>query len=309
MRFLLFSPIVFISSLGALSAQPSPAPAPQNAYPTSLVQAREQRVALLLGEIKSSDRRIEDRIDTVVEGLTRIRDSRDSGSQVARLKTDTMTALAKSIENYQRKRAALVEEIRRPTLRITIEQKKKIIAIFDQRIEKRVAQILALQKSFPTYREGDRYTAVGGGDYGPYFVENEAWRQNRRMSQQTDSQREKVLAGLKKSIDRLESQKRLLKSRAATSKIPYQVELINEEIARIDGLVAERRLQVAEVYEETNDGGRAVSQREASGLDKTVKAAQTALQRDISALFQRYSEYLTALSDLDAARTAAGLKK
>ncbi|MGH8047592.1 MAG: hypothetical protein ACREKL_10120 [Chthoniobacterales bacterium] len=294
-----------ISSLGMLSAQPSPTPAPQNAYLASLVKSREQRAALLLAELKASDQRIEERIATIVDGLTRIQDSRDSGSQVARLKAETMAALVKNIETFQRKRAALVAEMTRPTLRITIAQKKKIIDIFDARIEKRVAQILALQKSFPIYQESDRYQAVGGGDNGPYFVQNEAWRQNRRMSQQTDSQREKVIAGLKKSISRLESQKNLLKGKAAASKIPLQVQMINDEIVRIDGLIAERRAQVAEIYEGTSGGGRKVSQREAGDLNKTLDEAQAALQRDINTLFLRYSQFLTAVSDLDAARTAA----
>jgi hypothetical protein len=292
-----------------LCAQPSPTPSPQNAYLASLVKSREQRVALLLDELKTSDRRIEERIDTIVDGLTRIQDSRDSGTQVTRLKTETMEGLVKNIGTFQRKRAALVEEMRRPTLRITIDQKKKIIAIFDARIEKRVAQILALQKSFPTYKESDRYTAVSGGDYGPYFVQNEAWKQNRKMSQQTDSQREKVVAGLKKSIAGLESQKNVLKGRAAASNIPLQVELINEEIARIDGLILERQKQLVEVHQGTNGGGRKLSQREANDLNKTLEDAQADLQRDINTLFSRYSQFLVAVSDLDAARTAAAAKK
>jgi hypothetical protein len=302
--------VAFISGISAAFGQPSPPPAPpQSAYLAGLVHSREQRVTLLLSEIKETDKRIEERIDTVVDGLTRIQDSRDSGTQVARLKAETMTALVKNIETFKRKRAALVKEMQRATLRITIAQKKKIIDIFDTRIEKRVAQILALQKSYPTYEESDRYQAVSGGDDGPYFVQNEAWKQNRRMSQQTDSQREKVIAGLKKSIARLESQKNLLKGRAAASKIPLEVQMINDEITRIDGLIVERRAQVAEIYEGTSGAGRKVSQREAADLNKTMDEAQVSLQRDINTLFLRYSQFLTAVSDLDAARTAAAAKK
>jgi hypothetical protein len=302
-------PFVLLVASGLLNAQPTPAPTPspsaQNAYFASLVKAREQRAALLLDEIKTTDKRIETRIDTIVNGLGRIQDSSDSGTQMARLKTTTMNALVKNIQTFQSKRAALVEEMRRPTLRITIEQKKKIIAIFDARIEKRVAQILELQKSFPTYEESDRYTAVGGGYYGTEYVQNEAWKQNRRMTQQTDSQRAKVQAGLQKSVARLESQRNTLKGRAAASKIPLQVELINEEVARIDGLILEREKQSVELFEGTTGGGRKVSQREAGDLNKTIEKAGDDLQRDINTLFSRYSQFLVAVSDLDAARTAA----
>lgn len=291
-----------------LSAQPSPSPAPPNAALAGVVKARENRVNLLLEELRSSDKRIESRIDTIVSGLTRIQDSRDSGTQIARLKEDTMEALAKNVQTFQRKRAALVEEMRRPTLRITLDQKKKMIAIFDQKIEKRVSQILALQKSFPTYKETDRYTVVGGGDDGPYFAQNEAWKQNRRMSQQTDAQKEKVVDGLKKSIARLESQKSQLKGRLSAGISPLEAQFVNEEIVRVDGLLADRRSQLAEAYEGTTGAGRGVSQREATDLNKTVREASEGLQRDINALFSTYSQFLVAVSDLDAAKTAAGMK-
>ena len=312
MRFAVSVSAVVVSCVSTLCGQsiaPAAAPTPSPAYFDGLVKAREQRAALLLTEIRESDKRIEDRIATIVDGLTKIQDSRDSRTQVAKLKSDTMAGLVKSIQTLQTRRAQLVEEIRRPTLRITVDQKKKIIAIFDAKIEKRVDQVLALQKSYPTYQEHDRYTAVSGGDYGPHFVQNESWRQNRRVSTQTDSQREQVLAGLKKSIDRLESQRNLLKSRVATAKSPLQLELINAEMTRIDALVAERRAQVADVYEGTKGGGRKISQREAADLDKTLQDAQKDLQRDINTLFQRYSQFLVAVSDLDAARTAAAAQK
>lgn len=287
------------------NAAETPAPDQTSAPVSSLVKSREQRAAWLLEEIRTTDKRIENRIDTIVSGLSRIRDSRDSRTQVARLKTETMQALARSIQSYQSKRAALVEEMRRPTLRITIDQKKQIIAVFDGRIEKRVNQILELQKSFPAYEETDRFQAVGGGDAGPYFVEQEAWKQNRRMSQQTDAQRAKVVAGLEKSIGRLESQKRTLDSRAATSKNPALVELIGEEVARIDATIADRRKQIVEAHQASASGQRTVSRKEAADLDRTLREAGADLQRDIDTLFRRYNEYLRALSELDAARAAA----
>jgi chromosome segregation ATPase len=90
-----------------------------------VVKAREQRVNLLRDELKSLDARMETRVDSLVDALTAIGDSKDSKTKVARMKEKTMTALNNSINYYQNKRASMQEELRRPTLNLTEEQKRR----------------------------------------------------------------------------------------------------------------------------------------------------------------------------------------
>jgi predicted nucleic acid-binding Zn-ribbon protein len=96
--------------------------------------AQEQRAGLLRDELKALDTRIEERIATIVGALRVIGDSKDSRTKVARMKEQTIEALKKNIGYYQNKRAALQEEMRRPTLRLAEEQKRKGIAVFDGHI-------------------------------------------------------------------------------------------------------------------------------------------------------------------------------
>jgi predicted RNase H-like nuclease (RuvC/YqgF family) len=151
-----------IALVTLLSAQAA-APAPQPNAPAlrQRLAAQENRVNLLRDELRAQDSRIEDRVDHIIEGLRSIGDSKDTRSKVARMKRETIDRLKKNLEYFRQQRAALQEELRRPTWNLTASDKQNAIAKIDARIEKRVAQILALEKSLPTEKDYDRYVATG----------------------------------------------------------------------------------------------------------------------------------------------------
>ena len=157
------------------------------------MQAREQRAALLRDELKAQDARIE----AIVTALQSITDSKDSRTKVTRLKETTIGGLMKNLEYFR--------------------QKRRGIAVFDARLEQRVAQILALQKSFPTHRDYERYQARDGGDWGVTYSVNEDHRQNQRLTAHTNAQRDELTAGLRRNIERLEQQNRALKTQGASA--------------------------------------------------------------------------------------------
>lgn len=285
-----FLPLLLALSMAAPAATPSASPA------ASLAEARQQRADLLRDEIRSLDARIESRLATIIDGLAQVTDSKDSRTKVARLKEDTAKALGQNIGNYQRRRAALLEELRRPTLQLTAAQKQQIIAALDARIEKRVAQILALQKSFPSHQDYDRYKVTAGERRGADYSINEDFRQNQRVTAHTDQMRDKVIASLRQSIARLEQQSRTL---AATPGL-------EKERARNDALLAERRKQLREALENRpTEAQRAVDQKEAQGLDQALRQATEELRRDFTTLFARYNAYLPALAEANVARAQA----
>lgn len=137
----------------AASAQ-AQSPAPTAEQLKSWVSIRAQRVALLRDELKETDARIEERLETIVDSLKSIRDSKDSKTKVARMKEDTGKRLASTIRFYSQKRDALREELRNPRLHLTEAEKRKLIGVLQERIEKRVQQVLALHKSRPGCSRG-----------------------------------------------------------------------------------------------------------------------------------------------------------
>ena len=267
----------------------------------SVVKAREQRVEFFRGELKAQDARIEARIGDIVTALKSITDSKDSRTKVTRMKEQTIDALAKNLEYFRQKREALIEELRRPTANLTPGQKRKGVAIFDARIEKRVGQIVALQKSFPTHKDYARYKATGT-DWrgGTTYKLNEDHEQNVRLTARTNSQREELTGGLRKSIERLEAQNRALKSAGAPS----------AEIAKNDALIAERRKQIAAALIPVSAPARQIGQKEALALDQALQKANADLRREFVMLFGRYNGILAELQSLNTARAAlAEIKK
>jgi hypothetical protein len=277
----------------------APPPPPNTAQWEAALAAREQRANLLRDEIKAIDSRMEARVKSLVDALKAIGDSKDSRTKVARMKEKTIEALKKSILYYQNKRATLIEEMRRPTLKLTEEQKKKGISVFDARMEKRVAQILELQKSLPTDKDYDRYTATGGGWYGTEYVMNEDYKQNLRVSSVTNTQRREIEAGLRKSIERLENQNRNLRANNGSA----------EEIARNDALISERRSQLKVALAPVETPTRQIGGKEAADLDKALQTAIGDLRRDFNTLFARYNALIQELSAANATRDAIAAAK
>jgi len=263
------------------------------------LKIREQRVAFVRDEMKVIDTRIEGRVEAITEALRSISDSKDTRTKVARVKRDTIDRLQKTIEYYRQKRSVMLEELRRPTVNLTEKQKRTVIAKFDERIEKRVAQILALQKSLPAEKDFDRYKNTGSHWSGTTYEVNEDFRQNQRLTSHTNAQRDETVTALRTGIARIEQQNRTLKTQHAPA----------EEIAKNDALIAERRKQLATALAPTGTATRTVGSKEAADLDKSLKIAIEELKRDFTTLFARYHALIQEVASVNATRAALAAAK
>jgi hypothetical protein len=282
--------------LAVVAASPFAAASPPQdiAKWEAALAAREQRSDLFRSELKALDARIEARVDSLVAALRAVGDSKDSRTKVARMKEQTIGALKKSISYYQGKRATLQEELRRPTLRLTDEQKRRGIAVFDARMEKRVAQILELQKSLPTEKDYERYKATGSNAWGTEYAINEDYKQNRRVTAVTNTQRKEIETGLRNSIARIEQQNRTLRANGAPG----------DEIAKNDVLLAERRQQLAVALAPIETPTRKIGGKEAAGLDKALNTSIADLRQDFDTLFARYNALIQELSAINSSRAS-----
>jgi hypothetical protein len=215
----------------------------------------------------------------------------------------------KSIDYYDQKRAALKEELRNPRLVLTDSEKRKMIAAFDERIEKRTGQVIALNKSMPSYQEHERYRSTGGGWWGTEYERNEEYDQNRRMTSHSNKQRDAIVKQFDTSIARLDRQARSLKTELSATKDTLQQQTLGEELAKTEALITERkkqRLETLTPYGETPT--HTVALKEAMDLDKAIQTEAIDLRRDFTTLFQRYNTLLTELSTLHATETALAAK-
>lgn len=280
------------------------APAPTADQLKSWIEIREQRVDLLRDELKQTDARIESRLDTIVDSLKAISDSKDSKTKVARMKEDTGKRLAGTIRFYEQKRSDLREELRNPRLRLTEEEKRKLLSVMDARIEKRAQQVIALHKSMPPHEDHERYRSTDNGWYGNEYERNEEFEQNRRLTSRSNSQRDALVRGLEKSISRLDQQIRSLRVKVAAETDPAQRKVLAAELAKDEELLAQRRAQRLEVLKPSSTATHTVALKEAMDLDKALQSAINDLKRDFNTLFSRYNAYISELSTLHATEAA-----
>lgn len=305
----IFRPLIFVLAGLALAAPLcAQAPAPTAEQLKSWMAIRQQRVDLLRDEVKQIDARIESRLDVIVDTLKTVTDSKDSRTKVARMKEDTGKRLMKTIDYYAQKRAALKEELRNPRLQLTAEEKRKMIATFDARIEKRTQQILVLNKSMPAHEEHERYKATSGGWWGTEYERNAEYEQNRRMTAHSNTQRDALVKQLEASIARLDRQSRTLAAQVAAATDPVQRKTLTEELAKTDGLIAERRKQRVEILKPSDTATHTVALKEALDMDKAMQTAINDLRRDFTTLFERYNTLLNELSTLHATEAALAAK-
>ena len=301
----------FLACCAVLTLTPpvhAQAPGPTAEQLKSWIAIRQQRVDLLRDEIKQTDARLESRLDTIIETLTSITDSKDSRTKVARMKEDTMKRLLKTIEYYDQKRAVFLQELRNPQTVATEEEKRKVVAAFDARIEKRTQQILALNKSMPAHQDYERYKATGSSWYGTNYERNQDYEQNQRMTSHNNTQRDAIVKQLDASIERLDRLGRALRTQLAATTDPTQKKERATEIAKNDALIAERRQQKLEILQPSDKAQRSVGLKEAMDLDQTVKKTIDELRRDFTTLFQRYHTFVSELAALHATEAALAEK-
>ncbi|MEO6847582.1 MAG: hypothetical protein ABI254_09990, partial [Chthoniobacterales bacterium] len=156
----------------------------------------------------------------------------------------------------------------------------------------------------PDASEAGKYRTGNTGYSNDWVAHKAAMHQNTRMVGQSDTLRRQVSDALNQSIRRLESQNITLRQKAAANPNPAQRDLINLEISRNNALIATREKQLVETYDGSGTNARAVGRNEAVDINKLLVDMDKDLRADFNTLFQRYSEYLPALADLNTTRAA-----
>lgn len=204
------------------------------------IKEREERVGELAADITTLYERLDSRIDRIVKKIASIKDSEQSGYRVSQVKKEAMEGLGRAIKNLQNRRSDLLLEARRNTTVTPTGVIEGDAAKFDEKIEKRVHQILEVSKSFTQSADVKKYQRVAGGGYydtwgydgGGYEISGK-WRQNRRDRTMNKVQRDEIIAALKKSVARHESLASDLRAILRSNRYsPTDRELMSMELKR-----------------------------------------------------------------------------
>ena len=256
--------------------------------------------------------RIEGRIDKIVNTLAKMKDSQESKVRVAKMKQDTMKGLYRTIENYNRRRAELKEQLRTGKANVGTEAANKGVAYFDAKIEKRAEQMIHLSKSFTDHVDYKKYendTSSGfyryDGHHGwdPTSTRtSEKWKQNRRETVFTDSQRKKMIEALKTSIEDLERRNNTLYNKSKENGVSEETrKFYQEDIARNETAIASRKEQLGRLldpYKKPADT-KSVSRNQAHDTELLIHEIANDIRRDSNALDAQYNELKVRLAKLN----------
>ena len=261
------------------------------------IKDREDRLASVAQSIMDLDARVEKGIDKIVTRLKETSDSKDSQVRVAQTKQNAIEGLRKTIEYYVKKR----DEAKAQLLKgsgVPKEDLESDVKIFDERIEKRIGQVVGLTKSFTEYKELDKYEESTSSSWGWGWTErriSDDWRLNNKEVRHTEAQTKEIADRLKESITRLERDNSELaenlksKTLSEEGRAYYQKELDNNK-----SVIGMRQAQLESLLSKSGDEGKPeavkVSRSEAHSMQLAIEDMAKDLREDFFSIFEHYAE-------------------
>lgn len=267
----------------------------------SHILQRSDRLGLLRDDIRTLDARVEAGIDEIVLMLSEVSDSEDSRVRVSKLKGEVVSRLRKSIEFYDRYRGQLKEELRVDSKAIPRKDLEFDLAVFDERIEKRVEQIKLIAESFTGPQDLEKYEVTDTISWGwdwTFEVEeiSEAWKQDRRDSRQTESMQEQLMQGLQDSVAHLMKRNSFLNEKVKDDRVSgAEKQLYQSEIQHNADLIEVRKKQA---YSFSLKETKTLNSNEAHDTELLIEGRISDLKDDFFAIFRKYSELNKARAEL-----------
>jgi hypothetical protein len=267
------------------------------------IAQRQERLGQIVTDIRGLDDRVEDGVNEIVSMLGQVKDSEASRVRIATVKADVITGLRRSIDYYRNHRDVILEQLRTGKSELPRETLEKDLAIFDARIEQRVAQIAELAKSFTDPQELEKYEVTSRTSWYGWTNENEeisgAWKQNRRESRHTESARAGVAKGLQDSIAHLQQRNATIEGKLKETNLSdLEREFYQSDLARNAALIQQRTKQLEDFSTGSAPETTPVDSGAAHEMDLLVQSARTDLREDFFAIFRKYAELNRARAEL-----------
>jgi len=292
-----------------VSAPPLAAQALTDAMLNSQIRLREARVEAKQELLQATDARLEKGIADLVGLLQSANDSPETRIRVTLLKEQVAKSLAKSIGYYRTKRQATRAALERRDLGYDPADLRQGLALLDERIEKRIAQIVELTRSLEVSADFEKYLVEydddDGWDDNKHYRINEDWAQNRRVTALTDQDRRQVSEALAENIAELDRRERDLKSRLANA-TGTPKELLEEDLADVRRRQGIRASQASELSIPTAEATVSVDLQRARELQALVKDVSNDLREDFFDIFRLYNGVLAERRDIAQLKEQVG---
>ena len=257
------------------------------------IEMREARLKEVVEDLKEQGDGIDERIGTIVDSLTKLKDSESSKTRISMLKKDAANGLMNMINTYQTERRRLVEQGKKDS-NADVEALAKLVKKIDERVEQRAAQVVKLVDSIPGEKDVKKYETTGSGYYGNGWGWtndriSDTWRQNRRDKAQSNKARSEAQEALRKSIEDLERRRdRATALLEGTSLSEVEREIQKFELDHVNSVLDIRRKQLVEVTGPAKEPGQTASKDEADDMKDLFEDAVSQLRSDFNDMFRLY---------------------
>ena len=257
----------------------------QTTQTDKLIASSEARIQKTLEEMIDLDKEIEGAIQKLVDLLAKHTDSEGSKTRVTDNKVKAIESLRDSINDYVRLRKTAEADLKKYYSSISEEDLKARIKNLDNRIDKRVDQILQLSATFEKNKGYDKYKKSYNWNGYAYTERNSKEKHNSRVSNKGSQQNEKLYEGLQKSITDLDKRNRLLESQLDRTRDPKKIEQLSEEINTNNERIHARESQMEELISSSKSVSTTpLGQREAHNLEKMIRDTAARYRTKISKL-------------------------
>ena len=259
------------------------------------VALQEKKIKDVTDEMIRIDENLERQVNTIVEQISALSDSQDSGTKMIERKREVIDGLKRSAEFYAKERDRRNRELARPTeLNVPKEDQAQDVAALDERIEERVAQILAVTASLAEHQDYKKYESYQSTRYGGYsgYSSNvrrrktDEYRQNERENKKSVNTKKQIHADLQTGIDGLKRENAQLENKLKYARNEDERALYRDQIDYNTELISKREAQMLSVVSDANPGQKKVSRKAANTIDKMLEEATVVFRGDHNRLLE-----------------------
>jgi hypothetical protein len=259
----------------------------------SFQKARDELVRL--------DASVEKQVGELVQYVSGVTDSTESGTEIANLKEDLLKGLGNSLAWYKRERD---ERILSMSGRSAIEGADKEVGAMDERIDRRISEMLAVTASLTEHKDFQKYETYYNTQDDEYHRQvRDEYQQSRRAGGKSEDLKEDLEGDLEKGIAQLEQKEALLQSKLQTVSNTDAAASVEAELKWVRQLLETRRTQMRTLLTQSAIPAAELGDKEASNVRRRVQEAAQRIKNDwrlMQAAEIKYSTEKQRLHQIDS---------
>ena len=282
-----------------------------------LIVQKEAKIQEMTDEILALDAQIEEEVDQIVQYLASVKDSAGSHTKVAVIKEKAILGLVDSVDDYKQERGKRMNELskRYPNLSRDILQKQ--VDITDERIDRRIEQIINITSSLTQNQNVKKYDAYwtqqrSSGRRRKGRVKHKVskeYKQNKSVTAKSNALKDKVVESLKEEIASLEANNVSLKTRIQTERSKDRKEQYKKDIEANNITIEKRKEQLQEAETETTVSTKPIEYKDARNLEDKIADLVLDIQDQEAKMKQLIYKRNMALKKLGTYEKAAKRQK